>query len=1728
MDFEVIDETKNDIDPPKKKARLWSAKEFRNNIKNKNKVEAIQHFFQLCSNVDKKKYITEYLQQGGCLMELFQLLGSDTPAVMLLEIVNNVLLHLIASGKHDASVYDPCRYFLQTHLASINKMISLGSPRKERKVILKILTSIVTFSKKLAKEILLHVNFNSVNVEVLTKQSDEDDSVRNAYIHFVMSFFVEGEYSIIFVLLDKKYMLLSIFRALQYDLPETVALVMNTLRTYLLETNVINKTTKMGVFNTNIVKDIVNLYNWKGPRKNQNEMVDLEEKSLVTVAVHHFLLVLCTSHKYGVIFRDPQLGLGKKSSNSLIYTVVESLERPWEHSYASELVTKICGSSPDLTKTMWDNLKTYLEPRSTERWFKAMNYAIILVKELQPSNIEYCIGTLSVGQLSQAIPSLVAPQSILKTIIPENRAYEEPLVKLHCVSLLVQFAKAVQSYCSVAQNHLNVQDYQILKHSLNEYFYRNFLTAQELLDNWTKSDDTSYSTTGYLQTVLDLLDLYETLCPQLLESITAATLPVLLRDIDNIPGDTNLIKIRVIKLFLNFDSSMLDVNSEMFKFSFSLALKNYYKEKDPSSHYLLKLLLKNVGIFEDCVEEIDVWINSFLELSQVDDVCSEFIEIIRHTSNNILSYISVIQKLTDDLKTSESSHCHDLIESLLQAPFDSESSLPIKNIGISPLLFGVFDTLENGERNKHFKTFLNSILINLLHLQTFPTLLIKLVHDKQHLVSKPVFSYLIGWSNGESTILAKTKLRSIENFNVCFLTGDVDTFFEEVLDRKPLEYLHQALFYFTQLNENLLNVGHLDNCVRVCKRVPQDSLSLVFGHPILIRRFSPTQSTITNRFLAEIINCFNNEVCLKPYRSKLTASLQMILKKRKARCIMENLETFGVDYYQCVYLLELFSKSDVSAMDNEFLLVYYDLVVYLLKRYLVQVDFQQLLSDAVVVSISRLITCFNTNQFDSSACTELFQKLLENFPHAISVIPTELLVSIFNKNDFCKQSAVFAAFLIKHRKDFLLVFKQHIDVVVKVKGLILPLLESAISVNVEDEILGKIYKQFEPSILKGLEKPNKAGPYFEKYKDVLVDLITRFMSRDRCLSFALKVHKFDTTEVFHVQALATIFTKVLDEDKYLHNTIITLAYATNQLFKKRNKSDDDWLKLAGIVQASTSYYEKLKSKEVSYRTVCENEVFNLYYNYCLKHGLSGKSEFLRTVNILTTLLDFSEDEARNLLVMTGSHSEFLEIALGSESECKQELFKLILVFCERWPVLLQRNHMPVLLSSYQGTMGTADRTILTLLQIYEKKSEQTHFYDFKPFLWGKAAATHYSVRQDIQTALWRQPRMLEILEILEEAKINNTICNHPLNLTLTNSNSEAVLSNENVYNLSFFLPLFGSLLVTENQVALHTFVKSGALSLTILGLSCNNKRIRLASCHVLSRLHYHFEAKRSGKDKILRLCFIESLCRGLAALEDFKLNNFCSIFWARMALILIHPLHRMYIPLSRYLTAKPTPDLSGIPELYTFLHIPDVNFKEPRAFILKILQDGMRTNADCSLLIFKMGFKLLLELFSSCISDLDTKISILKITERACCLDLGKEMLCTKYGLLSWLYDVVTVWGREEGIVQLVISILIRLTEDVSKIVNVNIIILIITMIIDDGFLSCISKSQGFDNFLKVVNSVFEANNEWLTIDQLKVLISVNEDVHCTYLLKYGSQFSICNKEDNLLRSLVKKWLNKT
>lgn len=72
--------------------------------------------------------------------------------------------------------------------------------------------------------------------------------------------------------------------------------------------------------------------------------------------------------------------------------------------------------------------------------------------------------------------------------------------------------------------------------------------------------------------------------------------------------------------------------------------------------------------------------------------------------------------------------------------------------------------------------------------------------------------------------------------------------------------------------------------------------------------------------------------------------------------------------------------------------------------------------------------------------------------------------------------------------------------------------------------------------------------------------------------------------------------------------------------------------------------------------------------------------------------------------------------------------------------------------------------LIQLLQWYENNN--IRFSDCRPYLWGDAAASHYSIKTEISVSLARQPLPNQVLELLDIDIIENTIKSFPLNRPL--------------------------------------------------------------------------------------------------------------------------------------------------------------------------------------------------------------------------------------------------------------------------------------------------------------------------------------------------------------------------
>jgi nucleolar pre-ribosomal-associated protein 1 len=195
---------------------------------------------------------------------------------------------------------------------------------KQCKVMLKLLAVIVSLDGNLAKELLTHLSLRQQTLESLvhyTKPMDRQ-SVRTCFIHFILAFLVEKNTSVIRTLLDKHNLLSCIFPDLLYDSKNIVSLVLSTIKIYILENMNISKTTKLHVFSTPVVLNLVSLYNWKGPKnwpKNKSHSDNeefLEDKQVIIRILMIILSIII--YDYNAYFKHYHIELRILNKKSVL------------------------------------------------------------------------------------------------------------------------------------------------------------------------------------------------------------------------------------------------------------------------------------------------------------------------------------------------------------------------------------------------------------------------------------------------------------------------------------------------------------------------------------------------------------------------------------------------------------------------------------------------------------------------------------------------------------------------------------------------------------------------------------------------------------------------------------------------------------------------------------------------------------------------------------------------------------------------------------------------------------------------------------------------------------------------------------------------------------------------------------------------------------------------------------------------------------------------------------------------------------------------------------------------------------------------------------------------------------------------------------------------------------------------------------------------------------------
>ncbi|XP_076163667.1 nucleolar pre-ribosomal-associated protein 1 isoform X2 [Ptiloglossa arizonensis] len=1739
-------------------AEELDGKSLRTGFNSVNGLDMLRKFVNTCNNNKERDLAAEYLNSGGNILEVLKLLETvdkkNIGAVTtVFSAVRILLIKILAQyPQYQFSAEGACRHVINSHLSSIHSMLSVQSNTKQRKVVLQLLAAIVSLGGYLPHELLTHLSLLPEVIKSLVRHTKPTDNqnIRNCYIHFILAFLIEGNALTIKILLDKHNLFSSIFPDLIYDSKDIIALVITTLKTYILKNSKISKTMKLHIFSTSVIQNLISLYNWKGPSNwSKNKIQSFtenpqyhEEKEVVNEIVHDFLIILLTSHRYGVVFHDYTFGTSHIKRNQLVNTILQSLDRPWEHEKPSNLLIKIMAACPDLIKTQFILLEPHILPRISSKWLAVMKFVRKIIESVDiETNMKMYSMELSVSQLATAIMSLTLPGIILKHAVISSLTHSNIIVRHEAVLTLTTMFEQIRKYLLIAKEyyesdiHFCTFENNVLQSTIKNVPNLNMILK---LWNWVSNSTDNDSVNKeyisepkkyeHLTAILNLLYMYNDTCPKLLHTLTDLqpnTFLNTLNELDNVDiAEFNAIKIKAIQFLVILNPTEFSPQKKIFSDVLSFLIFLLNKEVSTISLCIkitIKILLKTTGLFEGCSDQLDIWMNGFINLNEKQEVINWFINIVKKAAKDIERYANEIIE-TEEIVSEEivqTGRLEDIFNELVDMDIMHENLerdiLRIQRFtSISPLLCCM---LHKVKKNLHsaILDYASYILVHTLHYQVAPQCLIHLTKDIPEL---PVQKYLLSWLENSNPVciknvpssmvlifklnlvlLSDTKIQINEIFignnKVTFKYNNEDITIYHSLSKYEITCLFRmTIFYLTQFTKRgVLTTTQVENykillisLLYLAKESPDNStfveecVQSLFTHPIILYYFSPfhqkskdiMKSMITYTII-DICNViihwykkWNFRKLISHFKNKLLIQLHKMIDKHQRSDKINNVEMIitllnlvQVTSQEVVYLLKklVTLESTMFISKDEINLSMYGYIIPKLLEIISNDEIKserdasfELDAEFVKCLCSHLLVLKSKGIINFGKWESTLHEYVSKFPFNIAGINTDIFLSLLSTT-ITDTTVRLLSFLISKNMKFIPIFTEYMlkSENIKESNIVFPIIASNLNFKWNQEFLQKLKTYYEVDILSYLGSPKNTKGWIEKNVTAVSYLIKHVFDFKTCsetCKITLEIgDKLDMVSIQYIQILECVYNKYAilkkeNEKECITNLIQVLLHIITLTLKKESKNVK---KLSILCDKLNDAVKYLKDKEGNFLFVPldTNHSWFQFIRFSMKFGfkeLKHNKQPLPILKTLSTLCDITykndsdSEYVKTLFEMATSHSEFLNIMLES-SDAKRDLVELLWILIQKNKTVMVLTHVPVYLAAYNATLNATDQYLLLILQYYE--SNNINIDEYRPYLWGNAAAVYYSVKGETHMNLWREPSTSQVLNLFEESIINNTIKNYPMNRALKNIELHRT---SDTYDPAFYLPLLYFLLSENNVISCHKIAQSGALALAFAACSSNHSDVRMLAYTLIARYYTHLEAS-SSKAKLLWMRLIDALRYGIISLQselnNIRLNCIVSIFLARTSLIATQPLHPLYSPLQIFLMAKPALDINSIPELLQLFHSSYVEHKVHRHWILENIRDGMKTENELDIAFKCVLFKMLLGFYTCNLSDPNTKILILEIINVTLKITKASVLLIEGHGLFPWLLEVTNnLRSYETQYIEFIVKIMDKLLSTVLKI----------------------------------------------------------------------------------------------
>ncbi|KAJ2945368.1 hypothetical protein O0L34_g168 [Tuta absoluta] len=727
----------------------------------------LTQFLQVCLDPDNREdYLLQYLKVGGNSHEILRQISQDNKKNLTLATPAFHLFHLIilkvqSSMPHLISVTEEaCRYFLNTFMPTVEIMISENSGPRHRKIILKLLTSMVTLNPDLGIEVLNQAPLTPKHLQYITEKVNykEKDNVRTSFVHFITSFLVDGHLPLIKALLEKQGLLQLVIPGLIQDEAEAVLMFLNILKKNVIDNTFLSKSLKLKTFSHQVLHNLFKIFSWKGPPELSNEVRNVARPEIMSL-LSDIVTTLFTSHRLGLYFLDPSLGTADANKNQNLYKALLTLKRPWENEHECEAILDIVHKCPDLHRAVMTVIEQSFEPQHSAIWERVTAFVIKLLDKLKPEDMVPRMANLPSNQVANFVRFMTLPIPLLKFM--QTSLGKDHTVSLYCIKVLVKMLQTLRRYMQI----LEMKDTQHIVDVKNrlEYFVPKHLPTPSvivgLIQNVIENKHTQELSKDYklthvndttaLISLIDLLLLYNDIHPAFFETLEGSIDMKKLLDFSSTltEGNTSVLKFKVVSLWLTIDSTAISLKNPMFKDLFHIMLEVYTNDEEDTwieAKDTLHKFFKNTSIFEADEDEIHLVLYT-LRNSKVHptSLIGNIVEYILSNKKELTEYVRNHIVHFEESNESSEANLHKLFDDLMENR-NTQDSVFLENKVPSPFIVGCLQyILNHKDVKKNLKHFLSLYIAKLLHSNYSPALTDVLIGD----LKLDIRNYVASWTS---------------------------------------------------------------------------------------------------------------------------------------------------------------------------------------------------------------------------------------------------------------------------------------------------------------------------------------------------------------------------------------------------------------------------------------------------------------------------------------------------------------------------------------------------------------------------------------------------------------------------------------------------------------------------------------------------------------------------------------------------------------------------------------------------------------------------------------------------------------------------------------------------------------------------------------------------------------------------------------------------------------------